>query len=119
MLKPVRKPSLPDDELAYILAALRAGIAPGKVARELVARNLYEPGVARRFVDIASARLWLSEGAPIADVLTMLEVRHWSGRSTSDCRAHAIEILWAAQQQFVASKDHRNPAQKEAKYAVA
>ena len=119
MLKPVRKPSLPDDELAHILAALRAGIPPGKVARELAARNLYEPGAARRLVDIASARLWLGEGAPIADVLTMLEVRHWSGRSTTDCRAYAIEFLWAGRQKFDASKDHRNPAPKETKYAVA
>jgi len=119
MLNTGRKLSLPDDELAYILAALRAGVAPAKVARELASGKHIEPGVARRFVDIASAHLWLAEGAPIADVLTMLEVRHWSGRSTTDCRGYALEILWAAQQQFDANKDNRNPAPKETKYAAA
>jgi hypothetical protein len=119
MLKPVRKLRCPEDELEFILAALRAGIAPGKVARELAYGHFYELGVARRLVDIASARLWLAEGAPIADVLTMLEVRHWSGRSTTDCRAYAIEILWTAKQQFDASKNQRNPAPKEIKHAIA
>lgn len=119
MLKPVRKLRCPEDKLESTLAALRAGIDSGKVARELASRHLYEPGVARRLVDIASARLWLAEGAPIADVLTMLEVRHWSGRSTTDCRAYAVEILWTAKQQFDAIKNQRNPAPKEIKYAVA
>jgi hypothetical protein len=119
MLKPVRKPRLPENELAYILAALRTGIDPGKVARELASGNFYELGIARCLVDIASARLWHAEGVPIADVLTMLEVRHWSGRSTTDCRAYAIEILWTAKNQFDANKNQRNPAPKEIKYAVA
>jgi hypothetical protein len=118
-MKPFRKPRLPDDESAHILAALWAGIALGKVAPDVASRRLYEPSVARHLVDVASARLRLAEDAPTADVLTMLEVRHWYGRSTTDCRAYAIEILWAAQQQFDASKDHRNSAPKETKYAVA
>jgi len=105
--------------LAYILAALRAGIEPSKVAHGLASRDLFELGAARRLVDIALAHLWLAEGAPVADVLTMLEVRHWSGRSKTDCRAYAVEILWEGQQQFDASKDHRNPAPKETQYAVA
>jgi hypothetical protein len=119
MLKPIRKPSHPNGELAFILAALRAGVAPSKVACELASRNLYELGVARRLVDIASARLWLAEGAPIADVLTMLEVRHRFDRSSTECRAYAIEILRVAQKQFDASKDHGNAAPKETKYAIA
>ena len=51
----------------------------------------------RRGEDIRAAQDWLACGAPIGDVLTMLEVRHRFDLSASDCRAYAVEILWAAQ----------------------
>jgi hypothetical protein len=51
---------------------------------------------ARRITDTASARLWLAEGAPIADVLTMLEVRRRFELSPDSARAYAVEILSAA-----------------------
>jgi len=48
---------------------------------------------ARRIADTASARHWLAEGAPIADVLTMLEVSRRFELSPHVARAYAVEIL--------------------------
>jgi hypothetical protein len=56
---------------------------------------------ARRIADTASARLWLAEGAPIADVLTMLEVRRRFELSPHDCRTYAVEIFSAASAEIV------------------
>lgn len=74
---------------------------------------------ARRLADIALANLWLAEGAPIADVLTMLEVRHRFEFSSADCRAYATEILWAAQQQIHTTKPNLKPHRKEPHHAAA
>jgi predicted amidophosphoribosyltransferase len=49
-----------------------------------------------RIADTDSARLWLAEGGPVADVLTMLEVRHRFELSPHFARAYAVEILSAA-----------------------
>jgi hypothetical protein len=119
MLKVIPERNLLGDESARILAALRAGIDPGKLTREVASRLPNNPSAARRLVDIASARLWLAEGALLADVLTMLEVRHRFELSSADCRAHAIEILWAAQHEIDDSIDDPNPTPKEPEYAVA
>lgn len=72
----------------------------------------------RRRFDIASARQWLAEGAPISDVLTMLEVRHRFDLSSADCRAYAVEIL-RAQQAIRAPKPTLSPHRKEANHALA
>lgn len=74
---------------------------------------------ARRLADIASANLWLAQGAPIADVLTMLEVRHRFEFSSADGRAYATEILWAAQQQMHTTKPNLKPHRKEPHHAAA
>jgi hypothetical protein len=76
-------------------------------------------GVARRLVDTASARLRLDDAAPVADVLTMLEVRHRIDLSPADSRAYAVSILWAAQSQIDTSKPHPIPTPKETRYAAA
>ena len=73
----------------------------------------------RRRLDIASARQWLAEGAPISDVLTMLEVRHRFDLSSADCRVYAVEILWAAQQPIRSTKRTLNSQRKEAHHALA
>lgn len=68
--------------------------------------------------DIRAAKDWLACGSPIADVLTMLEVRHRFDLSASDCRAYAVEILWAAQGSSQPKAAHTtNP--KESPYAAA
>lgn len=74
---------------------------------------------AGRLADIASAKLWLAEGAPIADVLTMLETRHRFELPSADCRAYAIEILWTAQQQIHTTKPNLKPHRKESCHAAA
>ena len=53
-------------------------------------------GRARHTSDTALARLWLAEGSPTADVLTMLEVRRRFEFSPHLARAYAVEILSAA-----------------------
>ena len=119
MLKPIPKQEFPGDESAYILAALRSGVDAGKLTRELASRQPNNPSSVNRLVDTASARLWFAEGAPIADVLTMLEVRHRFHISSADCRAYATEILCAAQQHIEASKPKPIPDRKEHGHAVA
>ena len=73
----------------------------------------------RRRLDIASARQWLAEEAPISDVLTMLEVRHRFELSSADCRVYAVEILRAAQQATRTPKPTLNSHRKEAHHALA
>jgi hypothetical protein len=119
MLKTTRKPASSSDESGLVLAALRAGIDPGELARDLARRHLGDAGFARRLVDTASARLWLAEGAPVADILTMLEVRHRFDLSLADCRAYAVEILLAAQQEIDACNPRPIPTTKETRYAAA
>lgn len=68
--------------------------------------------------DIRSARLWLACGAPTVDVMTMLEVRHRFELSPGDCRAYAIEILRAAEDQSRTEADLKSTP-KELPYAAA
>lgn len=89
-----------------------------KAARKRRHYRTADPPTAERRDDIALANVWMAEGAPIADVLTMLETRHRFELTAADCRAYAVEILWATQQQMEAIEDHPKPT-KEAKYALA
>jgi len=68
--------------------------------------------------DIRSARLWLAEGIPIGDVLTMLEARHRFELSLADCRAYAVQILWSAEALCQLETD-RIPNPKESRNAAA
>ena len=74
---------------------------------------------AGRMIDIASARLWLEEGFPVADVLTMLEVRRRFELCARDGRAYAVEILWAAQDELSTEKCSSIHTQKETHHAIA
>ena len=119
MLKSTPKFDVSDSEFARILDALRAGIDPGKLTREIAARHADNPGAEGRFVDLGLACLWLAEGAPIGDVLTMLESRHRFELSSAASRAYAVEIIWAAERHVKAIEDHPNTAPKEHEYAAA
>lgn len=71
-----------------------------------------------RLADIVSARFWLAEGAPVADVLTMLEARHRFELSSADCRAYAMEILWTVRE-LSANDSEPIPYPKESTHAAA
>ena len=77
------------------------------------------PGEPPRSIDTTSARLWLEEGFPVTDVLTMLEVRRRFELCARDGRAYAVEILWAAQDELRSEKDSSIHTQKETHHAVA
>ena len=77
------------------------------------------PDEPQRSIDTASARLWLEEGFPVADVLTMLEIRRRFELSASDGRTYAVEILWAAQEEMRTGKDSVIHPRKETHHAVA
>jgi len=119
MLKTMRNSASLIDESARVLAALRAGIDPAKLTRELAAQHPSSAGFARRLVDAASARLWLADGAPIADVLTMLELRHRFDLLPAKARVYAVEILWTVQHENDGSSTHSIPPAKEIRYAAA
>jgi hypothetical protein len=119
MLKTMRKPSLSAGESDRVLAALRAGIDPARLTRELAVQHPGDAGFARRLVDTASARLWLADGAPVADVLTMLEVRHRFELSPANARAYAVEVLSSVQHEMEGDSTHSIPPAKEIRYAAA
>ena len=73
----------------------------------------------RRVADTLSARQWLAEGAPVADVLTMLEVRRRFEFSPDDCRAYAVEILSAARSENHTNNQLQPAHRKEPAHAVA
>jgi hypothetical protein len=53
---------------------------------------------------MASARLWLLEGAPIDDVITMLKVRRAYELPAALCSARAREIATTAQRMIARKK---------------
>ena len=119
MLKTKRDLGFSSNDFSRVLAALRASIDPAKVTREFAAKHSSDAGFARRLVDTASARLWLDDGAPAADVLTMLEVRYRFELSSGRARAYAVEILWTVQHSIDGCIPHAIPTTKEARYAAA
>ena len=88
MLKPLSKAPSFRDEFA--------GNSSGFQTRSDADNRIHS----RRVADILSARQWLAEGAPVADVLTMLEVRRRFEFPPHDCRTYAVEILSAARAEF-------------------
>ena len=86
-------------------------LAPGKDAakltRKLASRRADKPNplyYAQRTVDVASASLWLIEGIPIDDVVTMLEVRRRFEIPAALCSARAREIALTAQRMIARRK---------------
>ena len=69
--------------------------------------------------DTTSVRQWLAEGVPIADVLTMLEVRRRFEFSAHDCRIYAVEILSAVRAENRVPDQPRINYRKEFRNAVA
>ena len=89
-----------EHDWAWVLDQLSRGRDAARLTRKLASRRADKPNplyYAQRTVDVASARLWLIEGVPIDDVVTMIEVRRRFEISAALCRARAREIALTAQ----------------------
>jgi hypothetical protein len=85
---------------AWVLDELARGKDAGKLTHKLASRRSDKPNplyYAQRTVDVASARLWLIEGVPIDEVVTMLVVRRRFDIPATLCSARAREIALTAQ----------------------
>lgn len=89
-----------EQDWAWTLRELARGSDPQKLTRVLAERRSDKPNpryYAQRTVDVASAWLWLKDGFPFADVVTMLQVRRRFEFRGSVCSARALEIAFTAQ----------------------
>jgi hypothetical protein len=107
MLKPVSKAPPFRGESIGISSRLHTGFDP------------YNRPHSHRVADSQLTREWLADGAPIADVLTMLEVRRRFDYSPHFARAYAVEIVWAVWQENHTTNHSPNAHRKEPAYAVA
>ena len=112
-LRAVARPMQPgkhthsEQDWAWVLDELSHGRDAAKLTQALASRRADKPNplyYAQRTVDMASARLWLLEGAPIDDVITMLEVRRDFELPTALCSARAREIAATAQRMIARKK---------------
>jgi hypothetical protein len=89
-----------EHDWAWVLHELANGKDATKLTRKLASRRADKPNplyYAQRTVDVASARLWLIEGVPMEDVITMLQVRRRFEIPAALCCARAREIAQTAQ----------------------
>jgi hypothetical protein len=96
-----------EHDWAWVLRELARGMDARKLTRTLAERRSDKPDplyYAQRTVDVASAWLWLSEGAPIADVVTMLEVHRRFEIPHALCVARAQEIALTVERMIVRTK---------------
>ena len=92
---------------AWVLDELAKGKDAAKLTRKLAACRADKPNplyYAQRTVDVASARLWLIEGVPVEDVVTMLVVRRRFEIPSALCSARAREIAQTAQRMIARRK---------------
>ena len=96
-----------EQDWVWVLDELAHGKDAGKLTHTLASRRADKPNplyYAQRTVDMASARLWMLEGAPIDEVITMLEVRRRSEITATLCSARAREIATTANRMVARSK---------------
>jgi hypothetical protein len=89
------KHSTSESDWAWVLQELNGGRVATELTRDLASRRSDKPNplyYAQRTVDVASARLWMLEGVPHEDIVTMLESRRRFEISTTLCSARAREI---------------------------
>jgi hypothetical protein len=89
-----------EDDWAWVSRELAHGKDAVQLTLELASRRSDKPNpnyYAQRTVDMASARLWLSEGTAISDVIAMLEARREGQILSATCSARAREIAATAQ----------------------
>ncbi len=90
-----------EQDWAWVLTELSSGQDPDETTRTLASRRSDKPNplyYAQRTVDIASARLWLTEGTSIEDVIAELEDRRRFEIPATLCSARAREIAATARQ---------------------
>lgn len=90
-----------EEDWAWVMGELGCGQDAAKLTRALASRRADKPNplyYAQRTIDMASARLWLFEGAPIRDVIAMLESRRRFELPAALCSARAREIARTAHQ---------------------
>ncbi|HXO35153.1 MAG TPA: RepB family DNA primase [Candidatus Acidoferrales bacterium] len=96
-----------EHDWAWVLHELARGKDAAKLTRKLAWLRADKPNplyYAQRTVDVASARLWLINGVPIDDVVTLLEVRRRFEIPVALCRARAREIAQTAQRMIARRK---------------
>src|ERR1700688_2604143 len=96
-----------EHDWAWVLHQLARAKDAAKLTRKLASRLADNPNplyYAQRTVDVASARLWLIEGIPTDDVVTLLEVRRRFEIPIALCRARAREIAQTAQRMIARRK---------------
>jgi hypothetical protein len=101
------KQSNSESDWAWISHELAYGKDAVKLTRELASRRSDKPNplyYAQRTVDVASATLWLTEGIPMDDVITMLVTRRRFEIPTSLCSCRAREIALTAQRMIARRK---------------
>ena len=101
------KHSHSEDDWAWVCTRLALDMNAAKLTRELASRRADKSDplyYAQRTVDVASARLWLGQGIPIDDVITMLEVRRRFEISSALNSARAREIAATAQRMIARQK---------------
>ena len=105
--KPTAKHSNSEQDWVWILGELARGKDPVKLTRRLADQRSDKPSpmyYAQRTVDVASAWLWLKDGLPIADVVTMLQVRRRFQIADKLCSVRAHEIAFTAQRMIARKK---------------
>ena len=106
-VKPAGKHSNSEEDWAWILGEIGCRKDPLTLTRTLAERRSDKPNpvyYAARTVDVASAWLWLKEGFPIADIVTMLQVRRRFQIPDNLCSARAHEIAFTAQRMIAPKK---------------
>jgi hypothetical protein len=101
------KRSHSESDWAWIVGELARGKDPVKLTRTLAERRADKANpvyYAQRTVDVASAWLWLKDRVPIADVVTMLQVRRRFQIPDKLCSARAHEIAFTAERMIARKK---------------
>jgi RepB DNA-primase from phage plasmid len=110
LIGPVKLPgkhSHSEQNWAWILGELARGKDPVKLTRTLAERRADKSNpvyYAQRTVDVASAWLWLKDGVPVADIVTMLQVRRRFQIPDKLCSSRAHEIVFTAQRMITRKK---------------
>ena len=120
--KHAKKYTNSEHDWAWVLHQLASGKDAAKLTRTLASRRADKPNplyYAQRTVDVASARLWLIEGVPISDVVTILEVRRRFEIPAALCSARAWEIAQTAQRMINRRRMRDLLSKKESQHAIA